>query len=63
MPSAIVKDISGVNSVTEDMSQKSTQMKQSAMALSGLSSKLEDMISIFKVFAKDAQYGNGTDGV
>jgi len=53
--SEIAKDISGVNLVAEDMSQKSTQMNQSAMELSSLSSKLKDMISIFKVYAKDAQ--------
>lgn len=54
--SEIAKDISGVNSVAEDMSKRSAQMNQSAMDLSGLSSKLRDMISVFKVSAKDAQH-------
>ena len=53
--SEITKDISGVNTVAKDMSERSTQMNQSAMGLSGLSSKLRDMISVFKVSAKTTQ--------
>jgi len=52
--SEIAKDISGLNSVAEGMSQRSTQMNQRAMDLSGLSSKLRDMISVFKVSVKEA---------
>ncbi len=59
--SEIAKDISGVNSVAEDMSKRSTQMNQSALDMSGLSSKLRDMISVFKVSVKDAQYDNSSE--
>lgn len=45
----IAKDISGVNSVTDDISEKSKHMYQSAMNLTDLSLKLKNMISIFKV--------------
>jgi len=51
--SEIAKDISGVNLVAEDMSKRSMQMNQSAVDLSGLSSKLRDMISVFRVSVKE----------
>ena len=47
--SEIAKDISRVNLVAEDMSKRSTQMNHSAMDLTNLSSKLRDMVSIFKI--------------
>ncbi len=59
--SEIAKDISGVNLVADDMSKRSIQMNQSAMDLSDLSSKLRDMVSIFKVSVKDAQYDDSSD--
>ncbi len=49
----IAKDIQGVNNVAETMSQKSGQMNLSAQDLSDLSSKLRDMISVFKVSTDD----------
>jgi hemerythrin-like metal-binding protein len=59
--SEIAKDISGVNLVAEEMSKRSAQMNQSAMDLSSLSSKLRDMISVFKVSAADAVYDDSSD--
>ena len=49
----IAKDIQGVNNVAETMSQKSGQMNLNAQDLSELSSKLRDMISVFKVSTDD----------
>jgi methyl-accepting chemotaxis protein len=51
--SEIAQDISGVNSVADDMYNRSSQMNQSATGLTDLSRKLRDMISVFKVSAKD----------
>ena len=59
--SEIAKDISSVNAVADDMSQKSSQMNQSAMDLSDLSLGLKEMISIFKVSAKDSLQNNDSD--
>ena len=47
--------------MADDMSKKSTQMNHSATDLSGLSSKLRDMISIFRVSAKDTQYDDSSE--
>ena len=47
--SEIASDISKMNSVTVDMTSRSNQMKKSARNLSDLSSKLRDMIGVFKV--------------
>ncbi|WP_022666811.1 bacteriohemerythrin [Desulfospira joergensenii] len=59
--SEITGDISGVTSVSEDMSRRSTQMNRSAKDLAGLSSKLRDMISVFKVSATDAGIDQSSD--
>lgn len=59
--SEISKDISGVNSVAEAMSKRSALMNQSAMDLSVLSSKLRDMISVFKVSGKKGQDDDSPD--
>ncbi len=45
----VASDIHGVNNVAETMSLKSGQMNSSARDLSDLSSKLRDMISVFKI--------------
>nr|WP_289020584.1 hypothetical protein [uncultured Desulfobacter sp.] len=60
--SEIAKDISDVNSVAKEMTRRSVQVNQSAVELSGLSSKLRDMISVFKVSVKDAHYDT-TSGI
>lgn len=57
--SEIAKDISVVNTVSDDMSARSILMKQSAGDLKELSSKLREMISVFKISAKnDLHDGN-----
>jgi|GEM_PF-1325277 len=53
--SEIAKDISVVSTVSEDMSERSTQMNRSADGLKELSSKLRDMISVFKVSTKHSE--------
>ncbi len=47
--SEIASEISEVNSVAGEMADRSTQMKKSSEELAGLSSKLQDMISVFRV--------------
>jgi len=53
--SDIAQEISKVNSVAEIMNTKSSQTNKSAGDLSGLSSSLRDMISVFKVSREDAE--------
>ncbi|MCG8615285.1 MAG: bacteriohemerythrin, partial [Desulfobacterales bacterium] len=47
--SEIAEDIATVNDVSAEMTRRSERMKQSAAELSDLSSKLRDMIGVFKV--------------
>lgn len=48
----IARDIAAVNTVAGSMFQESSQMKERAGDLSALSTKLRDMISVFKVSVK-----------
>ena len=59
--SEIAQDISQVNTVAEEISQKGVQMNRSAQDLSKLSSKLRDMISIFKVSIEEADIDDPND--
>ncbi|NOX33785.1 MAG: bacteriohemerythrin [Deltaproteobacteria bacterium] len=59
--SEISEDISKVNGVAVDMTGRSGQMKKSARELSDLSSKLRDMIGVFKVSIDDADIDSGSD--
>ncbi|MFO7751439.1 MAG: bacteriohemerythrin [Desulfobacteraceae bacterium] len=57
--SEITKDIAGVNSVAREMSDKGVQMNHSARDLSELSTKLRDMITVFKVSAGETEGDKG----
>jgi len=56
----ITRDIAVVNSVAQEMSDKGVQMNQSARDLSDLSTKLRDMITIFKVSAGETAAADDT---
>ena len=51
--SEVTGDISGINDEIKNIFQQSSNMKENAKKLSDLSSTLKDMISVFKVSAKD----------
>jgi len=54
----IAEDISVVNNVAVEMTSRSNHMKKSAQNLSDLSSKLKNMIGVFKVSIDDADLEN-----
>lgn len=51
----IAKDISGVNDLVADVSQRNIKMRESADALAKLSSDLKGMVSVFKVSYKKSE--------